>query len=64
MATSLPHVRVGPIEAGQGFSARCGGCPWSIVRGSRHEADQAAVTHRASHATPDPADQVGLLEEA
>lgn len=63
MATALPTVTVAPVEAGHGFTITCNRCPFQRLRPSRPQADLVARDHRASHQTPDPADQVTALDD-
>jgi hypothetical protein len=52
MVTTLPQVRVSPVEAQRGYTATCSACTWQILRPVRRDADIEAVEHRASHGTP------------
>lgn len=53
MVTTLPQVRVSPVEAQQGFTVTCSACPkFRHLRRDRRDADLLAVEHRASHGTP------------
>jgi hypothetical protein len=62
MATTIPIVTVSAAERGQ-FLVRCDQCPrHHTLRPSRPAADSAARDHEASHARPDPADQVTALD--
>lgn len=61
MVTRIPQIRVNRVEAGGGFTATCS-CGWRVLRPHRFGADEAATAHQASHARPDPADQVNDLD--
>lgn len=50
MATSLPTVTVGRLEAHQGFLITCTACPnYRTIRRDRRTADEIALQHRATH---------------
>lgn len=55
--STVPKVKVGPVEAGGGFLVTCTACPkFRALRLMRIDADIAANDHVRTHGRPDPAD--------
>lgn len=63
MASRLPTVAVSHIGPGRGFQITCTACPTPTIYPTRYQADLRAGQHRASHQTPNPADQVNDLDD-
>lgn len=58
MATTIPTIKITPVEAQGGFLITCSRCPKvRVIRDSRRFADRYAVQHLAGHGTPALEDQ-------
>jgi hypothetical protein len=59
--STVPKVKISPVEAGGGFLVTCTACPkLRLIRLMRIDADLAATGHVRTHGRPDVTDEEGM----